>query len=137
MTRIFIFLFISLISTGLFASQLKCYEDLLTNGHGGTEARHYFFESSELDQMNAQSNFGNDFMAKSIASIRFLLEDLNCTPNSVNFGKGPEGRSHSSCKLIRENVESSRVCYVETNLGYFLVSWDYLEGTHFIFNRYD
>ncbi|GAB4012125.1 MAG: hypothetical protein Fur0010_07690 [Bdellovibrio sp.] len=81
--------------------------------------------------------FGRDHLAKAIYVIKQLVDKEGCTRQDINFGKGPFGRSRSSCKLIEPGIPSSLSCYVQTNLGYFHVSYDYLDNASIFFSRWD
>jgi hypothetical protein len=82
-------------------------------------------------------NYGNDHLAFSIKIIRNLLEDVGCSKAVINFGRSARGRSHNRCDQILRGVPNSRVCYIETNLGYFFVTKDMLTKVHVTFNRWD
>jgi len=41
------------------------------------------------------------------------------------------------CKNILGNDDSTKVCYVSTNVGYFFVMKDMLDSVNVIFNRWD
>ena len=41
------------------------------------------------------------------------------------------------CREIQKNNPDSRVCYVETEVGYFFVTRDMLENVNVVFNRFD
>ena len=42
-----------------------------------------------------------------------------------------------SCREIQKGNPDSRVCYVETEVGYFFVTRDMMENVSVVFNRYD
>lgn len=81
--------------------------------------------------------YGRDHLAKAIYVIRQLVDKEGCSRQDINFGKGPFGRSQSSCKFIEPGVQSSLACYVQTNLGFFHVSYDYLDNANIFFSRWD
>ena len=82
-------------------------------------------------------DYRNDHLAFSIRMVRELLNDVGCSKNAINFGRSGSGRSHSRCEQVIRSVPSSRVCYVETNLGYFFVTRNSLTNIHITFNRWD
>ncbi|MBL6988956.1 MAG: hypothetical protein ISR65_04230 [Bacteriovoracaceae bacterium] len=93
--------------------------------------------SLNIDQYNIP-DYGNDHLAYGIKSIRILLEKRGCRRQDINFGRTSFGRSsRSRCRAIVPKQESSRVCYVETNIGFFFVTWDMLTGVNITFNRWD
>lgn len=108
----------------------RCLESL-TNAHTQSSMTY------QLDGDLIDSDYGRDYLAQAIASVRLFLDDLGCSKKDVNFGKGPLGRSHSRCSLLAPGIESSRACYIESNLGYFLVSWDYQTAINIVFSRWD
>lgn len=82
-------------------------------------------------------NYGNDYQAFSIAMIRILLSEQGCKRKAVNFGFGPFGRSTHKCQPMLRNRPFSNVCYVETNLGAFIVSTDFDTLVHIIYKSWD
>ncbi len=89
-----------------------------------------------VDDYNVR-DYGNDHLALSIKMIRILIDKSGCSPSAINFGRSARGRSHNRCDQILRGVPSSRVCYVETNLGYFFVTTNMLTDMHITFNRWD
>jgi hypothetical protein len=92
--------------------------------------------SYDVDQFETR-DYGRDYLARAIASIRYLIDQNGCAPRAVNFGDGPLGRSISKCQAISPRHPHSVACYIETNLGYFFVTWDMLENVNITFNRWD
>jgi hypothetical protein len=82
-------------------------------------------------------DYGSDYLAHSIAVIRNVIDKIGCSRQDINFGKGLFGRSRHSCKMLVPHRELARVCYVETNLGAFIVTNDFLDHAHVIFKRWD
>lgn len=82
-------------------------------------------------------DYGNDHLAFSIVMIRILLSEEGCRKKVINFGKGPFGRSTHNCQPMVRNRSSSNVCYLETNLGAFVVTTDFETLTHIIFKSWD
>ena len=82
-------------------------------------------------------DYRKDYLADGIAVLRLFLERKGCSRNDVNFGKGPFGRSASRCRLVERYSPHSRVCYIETNLGYFLFSKNLIGNAQIIFNLWD
>lgn len=114
-----------------FASESKCY-DTLTQGEN-FDSRTFTMNVDVIDVRD----FGRDHLAQAIAYVRVLLDDLGCSKADVNFGEGALGRSSNRCVQISNNREYSRICFVETNLGYFFVSRDFLTGINVVYNRWD
>lgn len=109
----------------------KCVEKLTSGHRTNTSTKHY-----NLDHVPMR-DFGNDYLAQAIKLIRLHIAELGCSRSSINFGQGPRGRSISRCEQIVRGVYSSRVCYVETNLGYFIVSVGYLDDAVITYHRWD
>lgn len=108
--------------------------DKLTNNY----SRDFSFYTLNRDQLSHLRDFGPDHLAQSIIYIRYLLNEvIGCQRDEVNFGQGPLGRSQSRCSKLSPKVDFSTVCYVETNLGYFLVHSDFLENITFQYHRWD
>jgi len=123
-----------LLSFSVFAdyqSQSTCIEKL-TDGH---ERDSYTF-TVDLDQSGAR-DYGKDKLATAISLVRSLLVDVGCSRKDVNFGKGPLGRSYNRCRMISPGRTNSIVCYIETNLGFFVVSHNYQTEYHITYNRWD
>jgi hypothetical protein len=104
---------------------------------GGQQQRDFVVTSFNLDDIDVR-DFGPDHLAQAITYVRFWLQNqLGCSRQEVNFGTGPTGRAQSRCRAISERMPNSQVCYVESNLGYFLVHTDYLSNIVIQFHRWD
>ena len=118
-----------LISFNVQANLMECM-DVLTQG-----------KDSNTFQINMDReelpNYGRDHLANAIVAIRELVRMQGCSKKEINFGKGPWGRSHSRCERIHRRSNSSRTCYVESNLGYFIVNRDFHTTANIIFSRWD
>jgi hypothetical protein len=94
------------------------------------------FTNIDLDQLELR-DYGKDYLAQAIAVIRVYASKKGCNKKDINFGKGPNGRSYSRCRLVERYSPHSRSCYVETNLGYFMVTKNLGENMHLVFNLWD
>ena len=112
-------------------SSFDCQSRLTDNFRTRTLMANFEYDSSRI------RNFGRDYLADAIAVVRLFIEDKGCSKNSINFGRGPRGRSTSRCRLVERYSPQSRVCYVETNLGYFLLSKSLENNAQIIFNLWD
>lgn len=131
MKKIFVIGFACLVSVTAMAEN-TCPAKL-TYGH----ERDSMAYTIDLDDLDIR-DYGNDYLAQSIAIIRELLRMRGCARTDINFKETPLGRTaRSRCKLVVPNVEMSRVCYVESSIGFFNVSWDMLTSTHIVYNRWD
>jgi hypothetical protein len=89
-----------------------------------------------LDDHNPP-NFRNDKIAKAIFAIRAVLRENNCARKAINFSKGMLGKSKHNCTYVHRKFRNSLVCYIQTNLGFFFVSEDYVGNTNVVYNRWD
>jgi hypothetical protein len=113
------------------ANEARCI-NRLTSGYSSDSMSH----TLDLNDYEIR-DYRNDHLAFSIRMVRELLNDVGCSKNAINFGRSANGRSHSRCDQVLRSVPSSRVCYVETNLGYFFVTRNMLTNIHITFNRWD
>lgn len=92
-----------------------CFTLLLA---GSPDSAHHYktYFSSQLDRKDAEN-------------IVFNLTNDVC-------GESPE-YMNSNCRNILPNADHTRVCAVETNHGYFILTKDMLDGVNIIFNRWD
>jgi hypothetical protein len=89
-----------------------------------------------MDDLNVP-DYGKDYLAHSLKTIRLFIERLGCHPRDINFGQGAQGVAHSRCETIVRQTENSRMCYVESNLGYWFVHKDFVDNIHIMFHRWD
>lgn len=130
--NLFVLIFLICVNaTSSFATSFKCL-DTLTLSHN---------ENSRVFNLNLDDyeirDYGSDELAKAISLIRIVIKEEGCSRSDINFSKGPVGRSRSRCSKVVSSVDSSLACYVETNLGSWFVSYDFLENAKIIFNRWD
>lgn len=118
------------LSLAVQASPKDCIDSLMIDSTGDS----YNFR---VHSDNIADDFGHDYLAEAISVIRVLADEQGCSPKDINFGDGPLGRSHSKCDLILPDQEHSRVCYVETNVGYFFVTRDLLDTFNITYSRWD
>ncbi|MCR9204453.1 MAG: hypothetical protein NXH75_07750 [Halobacteriovoraceae bacterium] len=119
-----------LLSQGTQAGSKDCITNLMAGETRDTYA--FYMHVDDVDR-----EFGNDHLASAIYTLRILLDREGCSRGDVNFGKGPHGRSHSRCTKVIRNQEHTRVCYVETNLGYFFLTTDLLDNINILYSRWD
>ncbi len=126
------FIFLALFFSMSLQADNAC-SSKLTYGH----ERDSMAYTIDLDNLEI-TEFGPDHLATSIAIIRELLKMRGCDPTDINFKQTPLGRTAlSRCREVVPNVPTSRVCYVESSLGFFNLSWDMLTSVHIIYNRWD
>ena len=126
-----VFLFFSALSISKASSSFECRSRLTDNFSKNTIMVNFNYDPTEI------RDYRKDYLADGIAVLRLFLERKGCSRNDVNFGKGPFGRSASRCRLVERYSPHSRVCYIETNLGYFLFSKNLIGNAQIIFNLWD
>jgi len=119
-----------LLTQGVNANQKDCIQRLM--GNRVQDSINFAIHSDDVDR-----DFGRDFLAEAIYTIRILIDREGCSQNDINFGQGPLGRSHSRCSKIVRNQDHTRVCYIETNLGYFFLTKDPLDLVNITYSRWD
>ncbi len=98
------------------------------------QAVRYF--SVDTDEYDIR-DYGRDHVAWAIRMVRILLEEQGCSRDEVNFGRGNYGRSKNRCQRISEPKDESLVCYIETNLGYFIVTPSYGSEVSLVYHLWD
>lgn len=63
-------------------------------------------------------------------AVRRLENRLGCVEKSFEI-------QNISCKEVVPGNAISKVCYVESQLGYFFISIDMMEKVNIVFNRWD
>lgn len=116
-----------LILTTLFmasaANAADCYEALTANYTKDSQN----FQLSE-DEVG---NYDDIEIEYATSAVDGLMKKLDCAvPVIVDH-------TASECAEIVPGNSSSLACYVSTDLGYFIVTTDYLENTNLLFNRWD
>ena len=120
-----------LVTTSVFSSSgNECYLKLTVDHY--SNSTHFYREALETDR-----DYGRDYQGYSYFIIRDILSELGCKRSSINFGKGPRGKSATRCMKAINGVISSLSCYVESNIGYFFITWDQLDNANIIYNRWD
>lgn len=122
-------LLVLLLPLSVYAGPRDCIQKLFS-GSNDLEGVHYNFDYTG-------DEYEDDDLANAILYIRYLLNDLGCSKKDINFAKGPLGKSKSRCRNLVPGSYNSKVCYVESNLGYFLVSKDFEDLVDITFNRWD
>lgn len=131
MKKLIVALFMfAMMSVAAKASPRTCIEKL-TQGYT-EDSVHYSLNLNDVDFRD----YGRDHLAQAIFLTRHIIDVQGCKPKDINFARGIEGRSHSKCGFVN-HMPTSLSCYIETNLGYWFVSYDLLENANFIFSRWD
>ncbi len=130
-------LILSLMALGqaVFAADVstvnQCFRQLTNNGQYDSTAF-----SLDLNELELRE-YGNDHLARATALVRETLKRKGCSKSAANFAQGPDREARSRCQEVVKGHEHTRVCVVESNLGYFFVTTDFLTTAHIIFNRWD
>ena len=114
-----------------WASQEECLQKLTANHTRDSAVYRFNISDNDLP------DFGRDYLGQATFIIKSLLFKEGCSAKDVNFGEGPGGRAHSACTEIVGESSTSRVCYRESNLGYFTLSYDALDFALITFARWD
>ena len=125
---IIIALSLVIVPENAFSKAEDCYKRLTK---GNSQDSSHFRLEGDIDA------YGNDFVQNATAAIKELIAELGCARKDINFMHGPYGYLKSSCHHHNKKEHYSRSCYIETNLGYFFVTWDPQVDVHLIFNRWD
>lgn len=127
----FIALITILFSLSAHAEQ-TCLEKL-TNDYE-RESRTFEFNADHV----TDRDFGRDTLAFSFQAVRKALTTVGCHPKlDVNFSKSPLGGSDNLCREIIPGRHSSMVCYIESNLGYWVVSQGTVNNVVVTYYRWD
>jgi len=123
--------FSMLLISSTYASSTDCVRKITNDYKYQTT-----FANIDLDQLELR-DYEKDYLAQAIAVIRVYADKKGCHKKDINFGKGPNGQSASRCRLVERYSPHSRSCYVETNIGYFMVTKNLGENMHLVFNLWD
>lgn len=130
----FLTIFLMISSVSVLADEYKsdrCIDKLTDHNR-----RDSFTYSIDVDDINDRY-FGNDHLAAAIHYVKAVLEIKGCSRDEVNFGRGAFGRSKSRCQYLAPGILTSLSCYVESNLGFFIIGRDLGTKVHVIYSRWD
>lgn len=122
---------LSLISLPVVATERQCMSRL-TQGFS-LDGQSFVVN---LDEARIR-DYGRDYTAQAISVVRAVLDKAGCRANAVNFGQSSFGRSKHGCHQLVGGRELSRTCYIETNLGSFIVTYDFMDNAYIIYKRWD
>lgn len=86
--------------------------------------------SFQLYSEEAAASFEKKPENSAVAAVRDLEEKIGCDVKSFEIGE-------VSCKDVVPGNLLSRVCYAESQHGYFFISMDMMENMNVVFNRWD
>ena len=83
--------------------------------------------------------FENDHVGDSYNLIRLFIQRKGCSRKDVRFTAGPGSLNSGKavCNNIARSYPHSRVCYIESNIGFFFVMRDMMNGATVVYNRWD
>lgn len=130
MTTVFTFIFSILISQTIFASAETCINKVTQDNR---------YDSRSLTFNADEYVFENDHVGDSYNLIRLFIERKGCGRKDIRFTAGPGSvRSGKAvCNNVAKGYHHSRVCYVESNIGFFFVMRDMMNGATVVYNRWD
>lgn len=107
-------------------SMASCY-DLLT--HKPPYDSKSFFIDEALSSVDAEelSPLSATRILKNLLSIQ-----VGCSKKSTF-----DLKVEASCSELRPGRSWSKVCFLESSLGYFTIQMNMMEGAHVIFNRWE
>ena len=111
---------------------LRCQSLLLDGFNEDSKS----FQVKEADFVN-NIDFGKDYVRRAFFLVRELLKSEGCNISKLKFNKGFSGNSENHCRKIHPEVEESRVCFIQSNIGYFFLMDDLLGHTNITYNRWD
>ena len=94
------------------------------------------FTNIDLDQLELR-DYGKDYLAQAIAVIRVYAEKKGVIRKTSILAKVQMEEAFSRCRLVERYSPHSRSCYVETNIGYFMVTKNLGDHMHLVFNLWD
>lgn len=91
-------------------------------------------QSFQISNIDVSEGFVEAPKNNALQAVRQLANRLGCEKSELKLD---DVKSSISCRDVAPGISVSKVCYVESDLGYFLVSKDMLENMNIIFNRWD
>ena len=112
---------------GAFASD-KCQEKMLNGYNLYSQA----FTVSDIYQGLDIEGDINGHQAETIVS--YFIESLEC----LSDHKSQKAlQLKGTCRNIEVGNFLSKSCYISSKIGYFIITFNMMEGAHLIYNRYD
>jgi hypothetical protein len=71
----------------------------------------------------------------SLAAVHFVAKKIGCSDDEMTISN--KGLSLAACRRIHPKAYLSLSCFIEANVGYFMVSEDMMGNLNIVFNRYD
>ncbi len=139
MRNLILLIFMLIFASQVSASSDECKRLLTDNFH--QESSFHVVDIDRVVQIHGRDVFCSDNILDQY-SFQFLINsylerELGCKAGAVNFEVGPNGTSESHCQFLNKQTPSSFVCYLETNIGYFVANINFMEELTVIYTRWD
>lgn len=98
-----------------------------------------FVQNTDIIDGKHNVSYENNALVNAAGTVKILLESkFGCDLDYISFERLYSGeKAKASCVNIIPGDSYSKACYVETNVGYFFITWDMLTAVHTTFNRWD
>jgi predicted DNA binding protein len=130
MKKIIVVIMLSLVAFSIVeTAHADCFQKL-TNDYRNDS------RSFQIQDSDVEAEFDINPISFSKSAVLFIIkEQVDCSANAINFSD--KSNSDKACREISPGKSSSKICYLETNLGYFFISLDMLGTANITFNRWD
>lgn len=88
-------------------------------------------KSFKINEFDVESDFEANPSSFAREAVKKLYENLDCEVSSN------KDNSIVKCSEIVRGVSNSKVCYLQNDDGYFLISKDLMENINVLYNRWD
>lgn len=105
------------------AANYDCYKAALNDFASDSMAYQIYDEDISMA-------FDDNGVKASVKAVRSLESKLGCVEKSFEI-------KNVSCNEIVPGNSVSKVCYIESQLGYFFVSMDMMDQVNIVFSRWD
>ncbi|EQC44490.1 hypothetical protein M899_2326 [Bacteriovorax sp. BSW11_IV] len=119
---------IVLLLSAMGANANECYMKFVDDGNHDSRS----FQINDIDLNN---DFDEDAMSFSKEAIVQVAKSIGCKAHDL--GLANKNAMGESCVEMIPGKPFSKVCYVESDVGYFMVSKDMLDHVNIIYNRWD
>lgn len=105
-----------------------CYDKFIEDGA-------YDSRSFQIPDYQLDNDFESESLDLSKEAVVQVAKNLGC--HESELGLHNKSAQVARCQEIVPGNELSKVCYLESNVGYFMISKDMLSNVNIIFNRWD
>lgn len=121
MLKFFSFMFLTVASTQAIATN-DCFN--------------YLFKYQDSHAFKVENIYNTDTDTVTFAKKMVLLAlEKNCDTTKIDFNL--QDNKQSYCTLVAPKNPNSLTCYLETNIGFFFVTQDFMDNAFVIWNRWD